>query len=241
MFSSCPPSLRLIIDLDGTVLFAEERPGALEIEGRRRNTYMAAETIEALRGWEIIFATGRSIISALEIKQAMEQRGVIISGVIAENGGSIIAEETRYMTSSVWQSEISLMKASGINFLSEFSTCLAMLRPTPEEILKVRSNLSQGHYLLNDGNKVFILEQGIGKREALEHLLRDALYSCYGIGNDLNDLDWLRTVAIPAAPGGVKDEVASLVLARGGILASQIGHDSIPEIIGILKTRLVDS
>lgn len=240
MFGSSTSSLRLIIDLDGTVLFAEERPEAIVIKGRRRNAFLAAETIEALWGWEIIVATGRSIVSALEIKQAMEKRGVTISGVVAENGGAIITEVTNYLTSSIWQSEISFMKDGSYPYLSEFSTCLALLRPTSEELLQVRLGLSQDHYLLEDGNKIFLLEQGIGKRKALEYLLGDDLLSCCGIGNDLNDLDWLQMVAIPAAPGGVKDEVALLVQSRDGIMASQKGHDSIPVIIAMLKKRISD-
>lgn len=241
MFGCSTSSLKLIIDLDGTVLFAEERPGALVIKGRRRNTFLATETIEALRGWELILATGRSISSTLEIKEAMEKRGLIISGAVAENGGIAITEETTYLTSSIWQSEISLLKDSNYPYLKEFMTCLALLKPTSEELSKVRISLNQDHYLLQDGNKVFLLEQGISKRKALEYLLGDDLFSCCGIGNDLNDLDWLQMVAISAAPAGVKDEVALLVQSKCGIMANQTGHSAIPEIINIIKARLSDS
>ncbi len=241
MFGCSTSSLKLIIDLDGTVLFAEERPGALVIKGRRRNTFLATETIEALRGWELILATGRSISSTLEIKEAMEKRGLIISGAVAENGGIVITEETTYLTSSIWQSEISILKDSNYPYLKEFMTCLALLKPTSEELSKVRISLNQDHYLLQDGNKVFLLEQGISKRKALEYLLGDDLFSCCGIGNDLNDLDWLQMVAISAAPAGVKDEVALLVQSKCGIMANQTGHGSIPEIIDVIKARLSDS
>jgi hydroxymethylpyrimidine pyrophosphatase-like HAD family hydrolase len=229
----------MVVDLDGTVLFPEERPQALMIKGRRRDSFMAAETLEALQGWEIIIATGRSISSALSIRAIMEERGLKIIGVVAENGGAIITQDTRTLTSSIWQEEINILHARTTLHLSDFSTCLALLKPSPEELSELRSFLSQDHYLLQDGNKTFIFEKGIGKRQALEVLLGDELLSCCGLGNDINDLDWLEVVGIPASPGGVIQEVESLVLSRQGIVANNKGHDSIPEIIEIMKSRIL--
>ena len=238
MSSSCSPALKMVIDLDGTILFAEERPDALMIQGRRRNSFIAAETLAALQGWEIIIATGRSIRSALSIRAIMEEQGLKITGVVAENGGAIITHSTSLLTTSIWQDEISLFKRGTIAHLSEFATCLALLKPSPEELLQARSRLSQEHYLLLDGNKTFVFEKGIGKRQGLELLLGDELGSCCGMGNDMNDLDWLEVVGIPASPGGVSQEVEALVRSRQGIVAVKKGHDAIPEIIRTLKSRV---
>jgi hydroxymethylpyrimidine pyrophosphatase-like HAD family hydrolase len=231
--------LKIVIDLDGTVLFAEERPQAVMIKGRRRNSFVAAETLESLQGWEIIIATGRSISSALSIKAILEERGLKIIGVVAENGGAIITQDTKTLTSLIWQEEMNILQAKTSVHLSDFSTCLALLKPSQEELLEVRSFLSQDHYLLQDDNKTFIYEKGVGKRQALEGLLGDELLSCCGMGNDINDLDWLEVVGIPASPGGVIQEVESLVLSRQGIVAINKGHDSIPEIIEIMKSRIL--
>ena len=59
--------VKLIIDLDGTVLFAEERPGALVVKDVAEIRFSLPRQL-ALRGWELILATYRSISSTLEIK-----------------------------------------------------------------------------------------------------------------------------------------------------------------------------
>ncbi|MDD4401757.1 MAG: HAD hydrolase family protein [Desulfitobacteriaceae bacterium] len=236
--SSCSASeMKLILDLDGTVLFAEKRPGAIAIEGRRRPAFLASETVDALHGCEVIIATGRSSKSAIIIGKIMKLLGIKISGIVAENGGVIISSKQKLLTSPAWQEDIRPLKRDLPSNIKEFSTCLALLKPQPDEILQAKSVLGKKYYLLPDGSKTFFIEKGIGKLQALKQLLADDLQCCYGIGNDLNDLDWLQAVGVPSSPSGVLKEVSDLVRARNGIVASQSGHDAIPEIIEIFKSR----
>jgi hydroxymethylpyrimidine pyrophosphatase-like HAD family hydrolase len=231
----------LILDLDGTLLFAQEKPGAIAIQGRRRNSYLAIETIQILRelqeSYDIILATGRSLLSIQIICKMMETNGVKLSGVVAENGGLIQQDDqVEYLVSHSWRQQVqALAQQLGDMAQVEFSTCLALIRPTHAEIEQARDffqAMNGRAKLLKDGNKVFFLEENIDKRNALAHLLGETqLAMATGVGNDSNDIEWLKAVKNPAAPACAGEKVLETVTARKGFISQSTGHTGIAELL----------
>lgn len=236
----------LILDLDGTLFFADEKPGAVAIKGRRRNSYLAIETIQLLRklqeSYSIILATGRSLLSIQLICKLMETNGVYIKGLVAENGG--LYQNTsgvEHMVSEQWMQQVQevALHFEGI-VQSEFTTCLALLRPTVDNIDQARELFQAMDcrvQLLKDGNKMFFLAEEVDKRHGLAYLLGEKqLASAIGIGNDTNDLEWLKAVAIPAAPACAGAKALETVRAMGGIISKSTGHEGIEELLaGFIK------
>lgn len=60
----------------------------------------------------------------------------------------------------------------------------------------------------------------------------------FGLGDNTNDLDMLRVVGYPLAPGNCHPEVRELVLARGGYVAKEHGHAGAQEILRNVLQRL---
>jgi len=231
----------LILDLDGTLFFADEKPGSMVIKGRRRDSYMAIETIRILRelqeSYDIILATGRSLLSIQLICKLMETKGVNIKGVVAENGGLYQqGNKVEYLVSQPWMQHVQeLVLHFGSIVQLEFTTCLALLRPTNSNINQALDLFQAMDYKVNlwrDGNKVFFLSENIDKRNALVHLLGEKqLAMATGVGNDINDLEWLKVVKRPAAPACAGEKVLEKVTAMKGIVSQSTGHEGIAELL----------
>lgn len=239
----------VILDLDGTLLFAEERSGSLMIPGRRRNSYMAPETMENLKALQakcrIVLATGRSRVSTRSIIDSLDGQGVRISAATAENGGIWLGpDSTVFFAAPEWIGQAKRIEermeegVSGI-IQDEFESCVALLKPDTAALtlldqLTAAWNLE--HRRLRDGNKLFILAPGVDKRHALEAMLgQEALQSAWGVGNDFNDLDWMREVELSAAPACAKGELLESVSLQNGLIATARGHDGINQILTYLE------
>lgn len=236
----------LILDLDGTLLFAEFQPGALVIEGRRRNSYLARETISALQNlqsyFDLVLATGRSVTSVKMIANRLAGQGIRIKGMVAENGGAWIDKEGKvaYLVSTEWMEAVRAvqgMLSDGV--FTEFSTCLALLKPSPLAIQQSTDWFRQqglSYRVFPDGNKLFILSASTDKRNGLLKFLgANKLKQAVGVGNDLNDLEWLREVKLAAAPGCAHQEVLSSVIGLKGMVSAAKGHQGILEILGSIN------
>lgn len=232
----------VILDLDGTLLFAEERPAGLMVSGRRRNSYMARETIELLRGFQekrrIILATGRSRSSVMVINRSLEEEGIKISGAAAENGGIWIDGRgaARFLAPDDWISRAKPIEQHMAGMIQdEFESCVALLKPDEavlQRLDEITAEWGLEHRRLQDGNKLFILAPEVDKKHALELMLgRNALEKAWGIGNDMNDLDWMEAVEIPAAPACARNELLEAVEKRQGLISASRGHDGIKEIL----------
>ncbi len=231
----------LILDIDGTLLFADEKPASIVIKGRRRNSYMARETIQLLReiqeSYNIVLATGRSLLSVQSICKLLAKEGVYFKGAVAENGGLYQKDnEVEYLVSQQWMHQI---KEIALHFDSmvqlEFTTCLALLRPTNSDINKALDLFQAANCranLLRDGNKIFFLSGKVNKRNGLTYLLGEKQLSlAAGVGNDINDLEWLKTVRKPAAPACAGEKVLETVTAANGIISKSTGHKGIAELL----------
>lgn len=232
----------IILDLDGTLLFAEERPNALMVPGRRRNSYMATETIELLKiiqvRRQIVLATGRSRASVVAIIEDLRAAGVRISGSTAENGGIWIDESgiAVFFTEREWIRRAKRIEEHMAGMIqNEFESCVALLKPDQPALDRLDELTSQWgleHRRLRDGNKLFILAPGIDKKHALELMLGgEALNGAWGAGNDLNDLDWMREVEWSAAPACARDELLHSINEKQGMISVQRGHAGIAEIL----------
>ncbi len=235
----------LIMDLDGTLLFGEERPGAFMVPGRRRHSYMARETIELLRQIQekrhIVLATGRSRLSALFIINGLREQGLVIHGAAAENGGIWIdsRDECECFVDLAWIDHAKMIETSLPELIqAEFESCVALLNPQASDLIALDNTiegLALEHRRLKDGNKLFILALEVDKKHALERVLGYAsLHSAWGIGNDLNDLDWMKEVDVSAAPACARDELLLTVKQNRGYISEQGGHAGIADILSTL-------
>ena len=232
----------LILDLDGTLLFGENSPGALVVKGRRRDSYLAGETLSHLhtlqKSYEIILATGRSLQSAWLISSMLSGVGIRVGGMVAENGGVWVDREgeVQVLASKVWL-EVTGRVVSAVSDTAqtEFVTCLALLSPSTEVTNQARRAYSEAGLafrLLPDGNKLFLLASNINKNSALTYGLgADKLQNAAGAGNDTNDIDWLQNIANPACTGCSKEEVKKTVLEKGGVVSRAESHAGIQEIL----------
>lgn len=232
----------LILDLDGTILFSEYRPCSIVIKGRRRDSYLALETVRMLHSlqnkYNIFFATGRSELSARDISGKMTGEGVPISGIAAENGGVWVYKggPAQYLAGSKWiDATGSIALVMGNTAQREFITCLALVKPDEEELAQAMALYKEAGLkfdLLYDGNKVFFLESGTNKKKALiAGLGAEEFSSSSGVGNDINDLDWLMNIKDPACPDCSKEEVKRAVGGKGGMISLNRGHDGILELL----------
>lgn len=240
----------MILDLDGTLLFGEQGPGALVIKGRRRNSYLARETLIALSSlqstYHIYLATGRSLQSAGSISDMLSGEGIHISGIVAENGGVWVGSEgnTHYLASKTWlEATNKARSAVGGIVQEEFVTCLALLSPQPEEIsqaLSVYSEANLKFHLFKDGNKLFVLAGNISKKNALNHGLGvEKLGGSVGAGNDLNDMEWLKSISLPGCTGCSKEEIKKMVLEKKGLVSRAKSHAGILEILNLFTKEQI--
>jgi len=236
----------LILDLDGTLLFAENQPGALVVKGRRRDSYLAGETLARLytlqNSHDIILATGRSLLSAMSIATMLSDAGIRLTGMVAENGGVWVGGQgkVQVLTSNAWiETTRRIGTAVAAIAQTEFATCLALLSPSTEVTNQARRAYSEAglaYRLLPDGNKLFLLAGNINKNGALTYGLGvERLQNAAGAGNDTNDIDWLRTIAYPACTSCSKGEVKKTVLEKGGLVSRAEGHAGIQEILGLFS------
>lgn len=234
--------INLILDLDGTLLFAENQPGALVVKGRRRDSYLARETLAHLytlqNTCDIILATGRSLPSAMSISAMLSDAGIQLTGMVAENGGVWVGSEgeVQVLASKTWIETTGRIGTVVADIAqTEFVTCLALLSPSTEVTNQARRAYSEAGLafrLLPDGNKLFLLAGNINKYSALTYGLgADRLQNAAGAGNDTNDIDWLQNIANPACTGCSKEEVKKTVLEKGGVVSRAESHAGIQELL----------
>jgi len=84
------PRRALVLDLDYTLLHLEATSSAIEVPGRTRSAYLAAETVDALSDlrerYDIFLATARSWHGTRPVVEGLARRGVTVTGVVLEDG-----------------------------------------------------------------------------------------------------------------------------------------------------------
>jgi HAD superfamily hydrolase (TIGR01484 family) len=211
--------------------------------------------IEAVRerAWFII-VTARSLAECAPLPPIPND------GLVAENGAAVYVRHSGHevldatwdalmaprqpaldalrheLTARGWRVHHKLRALSaGVERSGKSETDVAWVRAHLPPGLQLQfSRNTAGAYL-----EIFPLEAG--KDKAVHRVCEDLgvpLASTFGLGDNQNDLDMLRVVALPLAPGNCHPEVRALVSARAGFISPQPGHPGAHLMLEHLLTRL---
>jgi HAD superfamily hydrolase (TIGR01484 family) len=109
-----------------------------------------------------------------------------------------------------------------------------VLDRVPEGLQLQFSRNTAGAYL-----EVFPIEAG--KDKAVFRVCEDlgvAAAQTFGMGDNANDLDMLRVVGFPLAPGCCHPDVRVAVLGRGGYVSGREGHEGAQDVLMQVLARL---
>ncbi len=241
----------LVLDLDYTLLHLEALPDAIEVPGRTRSAYLATATAEALASlhasydYDITLATARSWHGTQPVVEGLAERGVVVSGVVLEDG-ALLGPPGQHYPLEPERSWIELRRSlegvvSGqtpLTWQEDFEACLVARAKTPVEAenLLVRLgdlalSLDPTLRIFRDGRKVYLTSGRADKWTALKSLLGERAAGAVGIGDGANDVCWLSRVATPCTLAGAAPSVISLVGAVGGRISETPGHEGIGELL----------
>ncbi|RYX82829.1 hypothetical protein EON83_17855 [bacterium] len=244
----------LILDLDFTLLHLEYMPGALEVPGRTRSAWIAPKTIELLAAlqthYAIIVATARSWDGTHWVSDGLALRGVIVSGVVLEDGALLgqVGEVGPYDSSF----DVTTLRARveadrteewpAFEWQFDFKACLVARCETRDEAAKISDIFTHlyatdsDYRVYRDGRKTYILPRTADKWSALQRLLGDKANQAAGIGDGINDVVWLPRVAYPSTFSRAEARLVEAVQQRGGYISSLDGHEGIADILCALST-----
>jgi len=208
------PRRALVLDLDYTLLHLEATPNAIEVPGRTRSAYLAAETVEALfdlrERYDFFLATARSWHGTRPVAEGLALRGVTVSGVVLEDGAllGLPGEYRPLEPGRDWEGLRRALGASSpdrpFSWQEDFEACLVARSETPEKARTLLALLGAKALRLDptlrcfrDGRKVYVAGAGADKWTALVALLKDRAERAVGIGDGANDVCWLGRVAMP--------------------------------------------
>lgn len=243
------PRRALVLDLDYTLLHLEATPNAIEVPGRTRSAYLAAETVEALFDlrelYDFFLATARSWYGTEPVVEGLALRGVTVTGVVLEDG-ALLGPPGEYRPLEPGRDWEALRRALGssppdrpFSWQEDFEACLVARSETPKKAQTLLALLGTNALdldptlrLFRDGRKVYLTGAGADKWTALVALLEDRAENAVGIGDGANDVCWLGRVATPCTFGGAAPELVALVRERGGLVSGGAGHAG---ILGLLR------
>lgn len=247
--SALAPRRPLVLDLDYTLLHLEALPNAIEVPGRTRSAFLAAETAEALRGmrerYDLFLATARSWRGTQPVVEGLAQRGVVVSGVVLEDGALLgpPGEHRPLEPGRDWGGLRRALDAAlpdvPFSWQEDFEACLVARSETPEGAQTLLALLGAEARRLDptlrcfrDGRKVYLTGARADKWTALVALLGERAGDAVGIGDGANDLCWLGRLALPCTLAGAAPEVVALVAEKGGHVSGDGGHAG---ILGLLR------
>lgn len=243
------PRRALVLDLDYTLLHLEATPDAIEVPGRTRSAYLAAETAAALSGlrerYDLFLATARSWHGTRPLVEGLARRGVTVCGVVLEDG-ALLGPPGEYRPLEPPREWDGLRRALEgavpdiqFSWQKDFEACLVARSETPEKTQTLLARLDGEALrldptlrLFRDGRKVYVTGAGADKWTALVALLGERAESAVGIGDGANDVCWLGRVALPCTLSGAAPEVVALSRERGGLVSKSAGHAG---ILGLLQ------
>ena len=243
------PRRALVLDLDYTLLHLEATASAIEVPGRTRSAYLAAETVDALSDLQerhdILLATARSWHGTRPVVEGLARRGVTVTGVVLEDGALLgpPGEHRPLEPGRDWEGLRHALRAAlpdlPFSWQEDFEACLVARSQSSEEAKTLLAGLGGEALRLDptlrcfqDGRKVYVTGAGADKWTALVALLGDRARSAVGIGDGANDVCWLGQVATPCTFAGVTPDLVALVKERGGLVSEDAGHTG---ILGLLR------
>ena len=240
----------LVLDLDYTLLHLEATPGAIEVPGRTRSAYLAAETAGALRGlgerYDLFLATARSWHGTEPVVGGLARYGAPVSGVVLEDG-ALLGPPGGHRPLEPGRDWEGLRRALGgvaapdlprFSWQGDFEACLVARAETPAEAETLLARLGAEALRLDptlrsfrDGRKVYLAGAGADKWTALETLLGERAAGAVGIGDGANDACWLCRISTPCTLSGAAPALVSLVGEAGGLVSEGPGHGGIRELL----------
>ena len=239
----------LVLELDYPLLHLEELPGAIEVPGRTRSAYLAADTASALSDlsdlYDVVLATARSWHGTEPVVEGLARRGVAVSGVVLEDGallgppgGHRPLEAGRPWEELREKLEGAAAGLPAFSWQGDFEACLVARAASPEEAAPLLAALRPAALALDptlrlfrDGRKVYVTGREADKWTALVALLGERATSAAGAGDGANDVCWLSRVATPCTFAGAAPEVVALVRERGGPVSRDWGHGGIGDLL----------
>ncbi len=243
------PRRALVLDLDYTLLHLESAPGAIEVPGRTRSAYLAAETAEALSDLrerhDLFLATARSWQGTKPVVEGLARRGAAVSGVVLEDGALLgpPGRQRPLEPGRDWEGlrralEGAAPQVPPFSWQEDFEACLVARAETPAEAETLLALLGGEALRLDptlrsfrDGRKVYLTGAAADKWTALEALLGERAAGAVGIGDGANDACWLCRVATPCTFAGAAPELVSLVGDAGGLVSEEPGHAGIAGLL----------
>lgn len=243
------PRRALVLDLDYTLLHLEAAASAIEVPGRTRSAYLAAETVDALSDlqerYDIFLATARSWYGTRPVVEGLVLRGVTVTGVVLEDGALLgpPGEHRPLEPGRDWKGLRRALEDGvpdlPLSWQEDFEACLVARSETPEMARTLLALLGPKALRLDptlrcfrDGRKVYLTGGGADKWAALVALLEERAQDAVGIGDGANDVCWLGRVATPCTFAGAAPEVVALVRKGGGSVSEGAGHAG---ILGLLR------
>jgi len=242
------PRRALVLDLDFTLLHLDATASAIEVPGRTRSAYLAAETVDALRALQerhdIFLATARSWHGTRPVIEGLARRGATVTGVVLEDG-ALLGPPGEYRPLEPKRDWKGLRRALGaalpdlpFSWQEDFEACLVARSETPAEAETLLAGLG-GEALrryptlrcFRDGRKVYLTGAGADKWTALVALLGDRAKGAVGIGDGANDVCWMGQVATPCTFAGAAPDLVALVRERGGPVSEDSGHAGILRLL----------
>lgn len=238
------PRRALVLDLDYTLLHLEATSDAIEVPGRTRSAYLAAETVEALselqERHDVFLATARSWHGTEPVVEGLARRGVNVTGVVLEDGALLgpPGECRPLEPGRDWEGLRHTLGIASPNlpfsWQEDFEACLVARSETPERARTLLALLGDEALRLDatlrcfrDGRKVYVAGARADKWIALVALLGERAESGVGVGDGANDVCWLGKLDLPCTLAGAAPEVVALVRERGGLVSKDAGHAGI--------------
>ncbi len=243
------PRAVVFSDIDYTIVFDSElrpRTAALIQQVRQRAPFI--------------------LVTARSRRECLPLPPIPSDGLVAENGAAIyLRRDGQEVLDEEWDRRMAArqealdalreeLQAEGWRIhhkLRAFSSSLTRSGKSEDDLRRLRERLPQGLQLQLSRNtageyiEVFPVEAG--KDKAVWRLGEDLGAGAgagsfgagsFGLGDNTNDLDLLRVVTVPLAPGNCHPQVRELVTARGGYVSPHERHAGAQDILEEVLRRL---
>jgi len=252
----------LILDLDFTLLHLEYIPDSIEVPGRTRSAWIAPRTVALLdelqEKYDIVLATARSWDGTKWVSDGLAERGVVVSGVVIEDGALYGSPDNLQPMDAAFEVEnaralIESQKRSewpDYEWQFDFKACLVARCQNVEaaaelhQIFEGQVDWSQSDQKLRffrDGRKIYVISEIADKWNALQKLLGEKLENAAGVGDGANDVCWLPKVAKPCTFANAKLVLVEQIRARNGFVTPKDHHEGIAHILSYLSTGILFS
>jgi len=224
----------LAVDLDGTLLHPESKPGALAVQGFTGVRYFSRAAADLLtdlsRLLPVLIVTGRNARSVQKMTDQLPH--LILGGFVLENGMiSRTALPSGRPENDPWAGAAA--RLPGWRRLTDYENCLAMVAPpdAPDPLgtlEKVLHACGDGCRLHREGPKVFAYPRKPGKLAGVLELGFDPFIA---LGDEWNDADLLEACKYPGTLISASETVREIVGRKNGYCAPAASHAGTEDLL----------